>query len=62
MRQGRVAREARQASAKERQAERDSRTDEQQLNKLINEGHGHCKEAQRLAGFTKEWAKELRDA
>jgi hypothetical protein len=28
---------------------RDSRTDEQQLHKLISEGHGHCKEAQRIA-------------
>jgi hypothetical protein len=49
MRRGRVAREARQAAAKERQAERDKRTDEQQLKKLIFSGHGHCKEAQRLA-------------
>jgi hypothetical protein len=49
MRKGRVAKEARQAAAKARQAERDSRTDEQQLNKLIQAGHGHCKEAQRLA-------------
>jgi hypothetical protein len=49
MRRGSVAKEARQAAAKARQAERDSRTDEQQLNKLIQAGHGHCKEAQRLA-------------
>jgi hypothetical protein len=54
MRRGRVAREARQAAAKERQAERDRRTDEQQLHKLIGEGHGHCKEAQRLAGHIPE--------
>jgi hypothetical protein len=61
MRRGRVAREARQLAAKERQAERATRTDEQQLRKLIGEGHGHCKEALRLAGFYKEWAKELRN-
>jgi len=50
MRRGSVAREARQVAAKERQAERDKRTNEQQLHKLIANGHGHCKEAQRLAG------------
>ncbi len=50
MRRGRVAREVRQLAAKERQAARDQRTDEQQLKKLIFSGHGHCKEAQRLAG------------
>jgi hypothetical protein len=61
MRRGRVAKEARQLAAKERQAVRDGRTDDQQLHKLITEGHGHCKEAQRLAGFSKDWAKELRN-
>ncbi len=50
MRRGRVAKEARQAAAKERQAVRDGRTDEQQLKRLIKEGHGRCKEARRLAG------------
>jgi hypothetical protein len=56
MRRGSVAKEARQLAAKERQAVRDSRTNEQQLNKLIGEGHGHCKEAQRLAGHIGEAA------
>ena len=50
MRRGRVAKEARQAAAKERQGVRDGRTNEQQLKKLIREGHAHCKEAKRLAG------------
>jgi hypothetical protein len=50
-------RERRQREAKERQAERDARSDEAQLKKLIDNGHGHCKEALRLAGFSKEWAK-----
>jgi hypothetical protein len=50
MRRGSVVKEARQLAAKERQAVRDKRTNEQQLNKLIREGHGHCKEARRLAG------------
>jgi hypothetical protein len=54
MRRGRVAKEARQLAAKERQAKRDGRTDEQQLRKLISAGHGHCKEAQRLAGHVPE--------
>ncbi len=54
MRRGRVAKEARQAAAKTRQAERDGRTNEQQLKKLIGEGHGHCKEARRLAGHVPE--------
>ncbi len=58
MRRGKVAKEARQAAAKERQAERDQRTNEQQLQRLINNGHGHCKEAQRLAGFLKGWAEK----
>ncbi len=49
MRKGRVAREARRTAAEARQAERDKRTNEQQLKKLIFSGHGHCKEAQRLA-------------
>lgn len=48
-RNGREAREARRTEAAERQAERDVRTDEQQLHRLINAGHGHCQEAQRLA-------------
>ncbi|KKN92300.1 hypothetical protein LCGC14_0207910 [marine sediment metagenome] len=50
MRKGRVAKEARRTAAEARQAERGKRTNEQQLKKLIFSGHGHCKEAQRLAG------------
>jgi hypothetical protein len=53
-RNGREAREARRTEAAERQTARDSRTDEQQLHRLINAGHGHCKEAQRLATGIKE--------
>ena len=53
-RNGRMAREARRTEAAERRAERDSRTNEQQLHKLINAGHGHCKEAQRLDASIKE--------
>ena len=53
-RNGRMAREARRTEAAERQAARDSRTSEQQLHKLINNGHSHCKEAQRLADSIKE--------
>ncbi len=60
MRRGRVAKETRQREAKERQGLRDRRGDEGQHRKLINEGHGHCKEAQRLAGFLKDWVKELK--
>lgn len=48
-RNGRLAREARRTEAAERQAARDGRTDEQQLHRLINYGHGHCKEAQLLS-------------
>ncbi len=55
MRRGQVAREARRTAATERQAVRDGRTDEQQLHKLVGEGHGHCKEAQRLAGVIPEF-------
>ena len=53
-RNGRMARDARRTEAAERQAERDERTNEQQLHRLINAGHGHCKEAQRLADGIKE--------
>jgi hypothetical protein len=48
-RNGRAAREQRRAEAAERQAARDARSDQQQLHLLINNGHGHCKEATRLA-------------
>ncbi len=59
MRRGKAVREARQQSAKERQAERDKRTDEQQHRKLINVGHGHCKEVARLrARMTKAASKK----
>jgi hypothetical protein len=54
MRRGTVAKEARRKAAEARQAERDKRTNEQQLHKLINNGHGHCKEAQRLAAALEE--------
>ena len=47
-RNGRMARDARRTEAAERQAARDGRTDEQQLHRLINAGHGHCEEATRL--------------
>lgn len=47
-RNGRQALHERQTEAAERQAERDSRSNKQQLHKLINAGHGHCREAQRL--------------
>ena len=50
MRRGRVAKEARRAAAEERQTDRGRRTDEQQHRKLINAGHGHCKEVVRLRG------------
>ena len=40
--------EIRKQEAIERQAKRDSLTDQQQLDKLIRNGHGHCKEADRL--------------
>ena len=53
-RNGREAREARRTEAAERQAERDVRTDEQQLHRLINAGHGHCQEAQRLSDRIEE--------
>ena len=46
---GKVAKKARQTAAAERQAERDKLTDAQQLAKLVAAGHGHCKEAKRLA-------------
>ena len=49
MRRGRAAKEQRQREAKERQAARDKRSDEAQLEKLIANGHGHCREATRIA-------------
>lgn len=48
-RNGRHAREQRRVEAAERQAARDTRSNEQQLHRLINNGHGHCKEAIYLA-------------
>ena len=48
MRRGSVAKEARRLAAEERQAARDKRTDEQQHRKLIDAGHGGCKEVVRL--------------
>jgi hypothetical protein len=47
-RNGQDAREARRNSAAQRQAERDARTDQQQVDKLRRAGHGHCKEVLRL--------------
>lgn len=44
--------ERRKLSAKGREAERAERTDLEQLDKLIEEGHGQCKEAKRLAMAT----------
>ena len=40
---------ARQESAQERLATRAKRSDEQQLMLLLKRGHGHCKEAAKLA-------------
>lgn len=45
---GGAERERRRNEANARQALRDARSDEQQLNKLVREGHGHCKEAEKL--------------
>ena len=39
---------ARQATAKVNMAARSERSDEQQLQRLESEGHGHCVEAQKL--------------
>ena len=45
---GRFARARRQQGAAERQALRDARTDQQQIDRLRKAGHGHCKEVVRL--------------
>ncbi len=59
MRRGRAVKERRQREAKERQAERDRRSDEAQHRKLINEGHGGCKEVALLrARMTKAAEKK----
>jgi len=42
-------RNKRREEAQARQAERDKRTPEQQLELLNKRGHGHCAEAKRLA-------------
>ena len=47
-------RDERKQKAAARQAERDSRSDAEQLAKLIENGHGHCKEAERLAKSAKK--------
>jgi len=39
---------ARQEDARKRLAERAERTDTEQLEKLVNEGHAHCQEARGL--------------
>ena len=46
---GRVARQQRQEGAALRQAERDRRTPLQQIQKLLETGHGHNKETKRLS-------------
>lgn len=46
----RPRREARQAEAAQRQAERNARTDAEQVAKLVAEGHEGCKEHRRLTG------------
>lgn len=53
-RNGRAARELRRTEAADRQALRDKRSDEDQLHRLIDNGHGHCKEACRLADAIQE--------
>ena len=47
-RNGRAARDIRRNEAALRQAERDGITDQQQMDKLIKAGHGHCREVHRL--------------
>ena len=47
-RNGKEARQTRQREATERQAERDKRTDQQQIDRLRANGHGDCKEVHRL--------------
>lgn len=41
-------REQKQREAQARQVERNNRTDAEQLSRLTQAGHGHCKEADRL--------------
>lgn len=41
-------RDAKRVQAKRRQAARDSRSDQEQLDKLVARGHGECREAQAL--------------
>jgi hypothetical protein len=48
MKRGRLAKESRRVNAEARQAEHAKRNDKNQLDKLINQGHGHCKEAHKL--------------
>lgn len=45
---GRAERERRRREAEDRQAARDKRGDKAQLKKLIDNGHGHCREVDRL--------------
>lgn len=42
-------REMRQKEAQARQAEREARSDAEQFGRLMDAGHGHCREAERLA-------------
>ena len=48
MRRGRLERQARRENAEYRQRLREGRGDRGQLAKLEREGHGHCREADRL--------------
>ena len=41
-------RQQRREQAAERQAARDARGDQAQLDKLVRDGHGECREAERL--------------
>ena len=48
VRNGRAARDGRRNDAAIRQAEREGITDQQQMDRLIKRGHGHCSEVHRL--------------
>jgi hypothetical protein len=54
MRRGREDRERRRKRTEELQFDREVRGDRVQLDKLIREGHGHCKEADRLRKLIEE--------
>lgn len=50
MRSPRAKREARQERAVERKAAAEGRQPFEQLRRLVERGHGHCAEAQRISG------------